>query len=411
MDKLIQPEVNIGLIGHVDHGKTTLIERLSGKWTDTHSEELKRGITIRLGYADVTFFKCPKCKDEDSYCVDKKCPKCKSECKPLRKISFIDAPGHETLMATMLSGAAIMDGALLLVAANEECPQPQTKEHLMALDLMGIKNIVIVQNKIDLVDEKTALENYKQIKDFVKGTIAKDAPIIPLSAQHNINVNALIKAIENVIKTPKRDLSKDPMMYVARSFDVNKPGTKIEDIIGGVLGGALMQGKLKVKDKIELRPGLKIEKEGKEIWKPIFAEITDLKTGGNSVKEVVPGGSIGVLTKLDPSIVKSNNLVGNVVGYPDKLPEVLYKFTLKPFLLENVIGTRENIPVDPIKNGEILLLNSNSTATIGTVIKLEKDKVHVKLRLPVCAEKKSKVAISRRVGTRWRLIGVGTIEK
>ena len=212
MNKLIQPELNIGLIGHVDHGKTTLIERLSGKWTDTHSEELKRGITIKLGYADVTFYKCPKCKEPDCYVTDKKCPKCKSECKPLRKVSFIDAPGHETLMATMLSGAAIMDGALLLVAANELCPQPQTKEHLMALSLMDIKNIVIVQNKIDLVDEQTALENYKQIKDFVKGTIAENAPIIPLSAQHNINVNTLIHAIQHSIKTPKRDSKKNTIM-------------------------------------------------------------------------------------------------------------------------------------------------------------------------------------------------------
>ncbi|MAG50761.1 translation initiation factor IF-2 subunit gamma [archaeon] len=411
MDKFIQPEVNIGLIGHVDHGKTTLIERLSGKWTDTHSEELKRGITIKLGYADVTFYKCPKCKDAESYTAHKKCPKCESTCKPLRKVSFIDAPGHETLMATMLSGAAIMDGALLLVAANEKCPQPQTKEHLMALSLMGINNIVIVQNKIDLIDEKTALENYKQIKEFVKGTIAENAPIIPLSAQHNININILIEAIEEVIKTPQRDLSKNPIMYIARSFDINKPGSKIEDIVGGVLGGALMQGKLKVKDKIELKPGIKIEKEGKEKWEPILAEITDLKTGGISVKEIVPGGSIGVLTKLDPSIVKSNNLVGNVVGHPDKLPEVLDKLTLKLSLLENVIGTKENIPVDPIKKGEILLLNVNSTATVGVVIGLSKDAIEVRLKLPVCAEEKSKVAISRRVGTRWRLIGVGTIEK
>ena len=127
-----QPEINIGLIGHVDHGKTTLLYKLSGKWTDTHSEELKRGITIRLGYADVTFYKCPKCNGSESYSTQKKCPTHQTDCDLLRKVSFVDAPGHETLMATMLSGSAIMDGALLLVAANEECPQPQTKEHLMA---------------------------------------------------------------------------------------------------------------------------------------------------------------------------------------------------------------------------------------------------------------------------------------
>src|SRR3989338_3041972 len=117
-----QPEVNIGLAGHVDNGKTTLTSALSGKWTDTHSEEIKRGITIRLGYADTIFY-----KDNDTYTVKKT-----KTAKAIRKVSFLDAPGHESLMATMLSGSAIMDGALLLVAANEQCPQPQTKEHLMA---------------------------------------------------------------------------------------------------------------------------------------------------------------------------------------------------------------------------------------------------------------------------------------
>src|SRR3989338_1103314 len=134
-----QPEFNIGLVGHVDHGKTTITERLSGKWTDTHSEEIKRGITIRLGYADVTFYKCPKCSEPECYSTTKECAHCKSESIPVRKASFVDAPGHETLMATMLSGAAIMDFVLLLIAANEPCPQPQTKEHLMALEIIGIK--------------------------------------------------------------------------------------------------------------------------------------------------------------------------------------------------------------------------------------------------------------------------------
>ena len=200
-EKALQPELNIGMVGHVDHGKTTLLETLSGVWADTHSEEIKRGITIRLGYADAVFY-----RENDEYTTK---PKDRKNAQPLRKVSFVDAPGHESLMATMLAGATIIDGALLLIAANEECPQPQTREHLMALQIIGIKNIVIVQNKIDLVDEKAALKNYNEIREFVKGTIYENSAIIPLSAQHKAGISNLIRAIEEAIPTPKRDKEKD----------------------------------------------------------------------------------------------------------------------------------------------------------------------------------------------------------
>ncbi|HLC74747.1 MAG TPA: GTP-binding protein, partial [Candidatus Nanoarchaeia archaeon] len=175
----IQPEVNIGLVGHVDHGKTTLTERLSGKWTDTHSEELRRGITIRLGYADTVFVKTK----DGKYTTEHVAKLEKKEYTILRKISLVDAPGHESLMATMLAGSTIIDGALLLVSAAEECPQPQTREHIMALQIAGIKNIIVLQNKIDLVSEEEALANYKQIKEFLKSTNYENAPIIPISAR------------------------------------------------------------------------------------------------------------------------------------------------------------------------------------------------------------------------------------
>ena len=258
--KTVQPELNIALVGHVDHGKTTLTERLSGKWTDTHSEELKRGITIRLGYADFCIYFCENCH---YYTAKLKCPKCNSEPLFQRKISLVDAPGHESLMATMLSGAAIVDGALLLVAANEKCPQPQTKEHLMALHISGIKNIIVVQNKIDLVSYEEALANYKEIKDFLSSTEYKNVPIVPISARGNVNIDVLLKAIQEQIPTPKRDVEKEPVMLVARSFDINKPGVRPEKLVGGVLGGTVKQGRFKVGDEIEVSPGYMVEEKNK----------------------------------------------------------------------------------------------------------------------------------------------------
>ena len=203
-----QPEVNIGTIGHVDHGKTTLVQALTGVWASRHSEELKRGITIKLGYADMPIYKCPKCEPPKNYTIKPYCENCNSEAEFVRAISFVDAPGHEALMATMLSGAAIMDGAILVIAADEPCPQPQTREHLAAAEVSGIKNLIIVQNKIDIVDEKRALESYKEIKNFIKGTVAEKAPIIPISAQRGINIDVLLNAIETIIPTPKRDETK-----------------------------------------------------------------------------------------------------------------------------------------------------------------------------------------------------------
>tara|TARA_Y100000310_G_scaffold47896_2_gene44470 strand:- start:8703 stop:9965 length:1263 start_codon:yes stop_codon:yes gene_type:complete len=400
-EKVVQPELNIGMVGHVDHGKTTLLERLSGVWADTHSEEIKRGITIRLGYADAVFY-----KEGNDYAAKLKN---KSKAKVLRKVSFVDAPGHESLMATMLSGATIMDGALLLIAANETCPQPQTREHLMALQIIGIKNIVIVQNKIDLVDEKGAMNNYKQIKAFVKGTDYENAPIIPLSAQHNVGISALIEAIENTIPTPKRDNSKDPSMLIARSFDINKPGSLPKDLIGGVLGGSMKQGILQAKQDIEIRPGRKVMEKNKDVWKPVITKIVDLKYGGASVKEISPGGTVGILTSLDPSIVKSDSLGGSIVGLPGKLPDVLYEITLSPNLLERVVGTQEELKVDPIKMNETLMLNVNSAATVGIVNGFKKKNVTCRLKIPVCAEINSRVTISRMIGNRFRLIGYGEI--
>jgi len=138
-----QPEANIGTIGHVDHGKTTLVKALTGVWASRHSEELKRGITIKLGYADLPIYKCPKCETPKQYSTKPSCPYCNSEAEFIRAVSFVDAPGHEALMATMLSGAAIMDGAILVIAADEPCPQPQTREHLAAAEVVGVKNIII----------------------------------------------------------------------------------------------------------------------------------------------------------------------------------------------------------------------------------------------------------------------------
>ncbi|MCW1298469.1 MAG: translation initiation factor IF-2 subunit gamma [Candidatus Parvarchaeota archaeon] len=402
-----QPEVNIGLVGHIGHGKTTICYALTGKLTLEHSEELMRGITIRLGYADAIIRKCESC---DTYTTKESCPNCGNKTAVLRKISFVDAPGHETLMATMLTGSSIINGAILVIAADEPCPQPQTKEHLMALEICGIKNIIIVQNKVDLVGKEAAIEHYKQIKDFVKGTIAENAVIIPMCAQANVNVDLLIRAIQEFIPTPKIDTSKEPIMLVARSFDVNPPGTDPSKLVGGVLGGILKQGELKVGDKIEIRPGIKIVKQNKEAWEPLITEITSLSTGDTFIQRAIPGGNIGVATKLDPFLTKADSLAGSVIGKPGAMPPVFSNLKLEVHLLKRVVGTKEELEIKPLSINEILMINAWTAKTVGTITKIKGEEIELVLKIPVCIFPGEKVVISRRIENHWRLVGYGIVK-
>jgi translation initiation factor 2 subunit 3 len=382
---------------------------LTDTWTDRHSEEIKRGISIRLGYADVTFYKCAGCEGPDAFSPKPVCTVCGSKAVPFRSVSFVDAPGHETLMATMLSGSALMDGAMLVIAANEVCPQPQTKEHLMALELVGIKNIVIVQNKIDVVSAKEARAHYDQIKKFIKGTIAENAPIIPVSAQKGINIGALVEALDQTIPEPERDPEAKPMMLIARSFDINKPGCNWKEVKGGVIGGSLIRGEFKEGDDIEIRPGRQKQVENRIRWDPIETKITSINAGSKKVLEASPGGLLGIATKLDPALTKSDALAGQVAGHVGSLPPVWDKLKFRVMLMERVVGATSELTIEPLKHNEPLMLSVGTAVTVGVVTNTKKDAVEVTLKRPVCAELGGRIAISRQVGARWRLIGMGIL--
>ncbi len=405
-----QPEVNIGMVGHVDHGKTTLTKALSGTWTDTHSEERKRGISIKLGYADTAFYKN---KDGEYYPRGKN-PKGgeDSESDLLRVISFVDAPGHETLMAVMISGAAIMDGALLLVAANETCPQAQTREHLAALQIAGIKNIVVVQNKVDLVTRERAVESYNEILSFIHGTIAEGSPIVPVSAHHDVNLDMLIRAIEDTIPSPKIDSDEEGLMYVARSFDVNRPGLRPSKLKGGIIGGSIVEGSFSVGDSILIAPGRRIVEGSKTRWEPLKTVIENIQAGGLDLETAHAGGLCGIATPLDPMSTKADDLSGQVMARDGELPPVWESLDLKLELLEKMVSGEDGDEglVKPLQNNEMLMVNSATATSVGTVSSSKKGEARLALRLPICAKGGSRITLSRRVGSRWRLIGHGTIK-
>jgi translation initiation factor 2 subunit 3 len=395
--------------GHVDHGKSTLVHALTGHFPDTHSEEIKRGITIKLGYADAIFRKCPKCPAPTNYTVKDKCPNCGTATEIARQVSFVDAPGHETLMATMVAASSIVDGAIFIVAANEVCPQPQTLEHLLVLQAVGIKNVVIAQTKVDLVTKEQAVANYKQIKDLVKGTPYQDAPIVPISAVTGTNLSALIYTIEQAIPTPVRDNDADPLMYVARSFDINKPGTPVGKLSGGVMGGAIVRGTLREGDEVQILPGILTIKKEKESYKPLTTKIVSLNAGGK-VAQAHSGGLIGVGTLLDPAFSRADSLVGSVLGKPGTLPPVITECAAE---LRPIARTSTKFSEGFVEN-EALVLGVGTATTVGFAsgkakgVK-SKSAYLLKLKKPVCAKAGDVMAVLRRSGNRWHFYGTAKV--
>lgn len=395
----MQADINIGLLGHVDHGKTTLTKALTGKWTDTHSEEMKRGISIRLGYADAYIYYCPKCK---KVTIKKKCPECGGKTEVKRKISFVDAPGHETLMTTVISAASILDAALFLIAANEKCPQPQTIEHMLVLDTTGIKNIIVVQTKVDLVTKEKAIENYKEIKEFLKGTIAENAPIIPVSAHNGLNLDALVEGI-GTIKIEDRKKDAPLRMYLSRSFDINKPGNEIEKLKGGVVGGSIVEGSLKTGEKIEISPGIS-RREGSSP-EPLVSKVTALREENDKLEEAGPGGLLAIGTVIDPALTKSDGLVGSVLGRPGEVPKVTNEITIRYNILK-----RPDMKVQLLRENEPVVVNVHTYTGVGVITKLVKGgKATIRLKRPTVVYDDMHVALSRRVDQRWRLSAWGTV--
>jgi translation initiation factor 2 subunit 3 len=418
-EDLLQAELNVGTIGHVDHGKSTLVQAMTGKFPDTHSEELRRGITIRLGYADFELRFCEKEHKSphfNGYTTQKKCPLEKShgKTKLIQRVSFVDAPGHEVLMATMLSGAAIMDGVILVISATEPVPMPQTREHLAAMNAIGMEKIIVVQNKVELVSEKEAEKNYLDIYNFLEkeheGGV-KDIDIIPISAIHGTNIDILIERMKEKFPRPSKDTNTDPHMSIARSFDINRPGTELEEWTGGIVGGVITEGIFNVGDDVEILPGINISNK----WKGIESQIQSLRSGFGKLEKAYPGGLIGIGTDLDPAISKNDKLVGHVVGKPGKMPPVWTGLDFTGNFMKRVVGSKVSQNFDPKSIGMNipLMLNVGTAKTVGIANAVQHansgTEISTMLKLPVCANIGARVAISTMIDKRWRLVGWGQI--
>ncbi len=402
-NNLRQSQLNVGTLGHVDYGKTTLTYAITHIWTDVHSESVKRSMTIKLGYSDATIRMCGDKNVVEAYTTDAKCADGR-EARPVRRISMLDAPGHETLMATAIAGSNIIDAALFVIAATEPVPMPQTKEHLMLINSLGIRNAIVVQTKVDIVGRERAVKSYEQIKHFLKGSSIENAKIIPVMPNRNVNVDVVLSELAN-LPVPERDTSSAPAMYIARSFDVNRPGTKIKDVKGGVIGGSIIRGKFKVGDEIEIRPGISTQKDKqkRETYEPIITRVESLSADRDRLDEAIAGGLIAIGTDLDPAMTKADTLVGQMVGHVGKLPEVTYSLDLKYESLN-----RDDLPKQAFKAEEALLLGIGTGTNVGYVKSAKKNTLSIELRHAACIDKAAKVSVLRNFSQRWRLAGYGT---
>lgn len=402
MDK--QPNFNVGLLGHVAHGKSTLVRQISKTRTQRHSNEQSTGSTFHLGYANSKIWMCTVCTNlysSDSSTLMYTC-NCSSNCKLVRHISFVDCPGHEKLMTKALSGTFAMDAAILMVSANEKCPQAQTLEHLLILEMLQIKNIIIVQNKLDLVTFDEAYKNLESIKEFINGTIAQNAPIIPISAQFGNNINVVIEYLANFKKQVKHYNDNNVFKMVClRSFDINKPGSEIHEIKGSVMGGSIIHGHININDDVEISPGLLLNDGSSQIIKTkicnIYSEKTKLDSAG-------PGGLIALETTLDPVLGSKDRLVGQIIGSPGTLNSGMKQLY---FIAKFIHNKRKYIKC----GSEIYLtIGSMNVKTIVNSITNDSCSIYgTTLQWPVCFEIGDTILISIKSSHKISLVGVGKI--
>jgi translation initiation factor 2 subunit 3 len=417
-----QPIENIGMVGHVADGKSTIVQKITQKVTQQHSAEKKQNVTIRLGYANAKIFKCPVCPNPECYKSSPSsmtmllCPDCNDdvECELVRHVSFVDCPGHNLFTSTMLNGTSIMDTTILVEACNNpEIPAPQTKEHLMALKISNLPNIVVCVNKLDLMNQQKASHILTKFRDDLQDTSVEHSDILPMSANFDVNIDLLLKYIaERPLPTIEdKQINKKFKMIIIRSFNSNKINEKYDEIKGGVIGGSVTQGTLNIGDKILIKPGhakknpdydaTNLETK-RYICVPFKTTILSINSDKTDMTTAISGGLIGVGTTIDPSFVVNDMMVGNVAVSLDNTDEIYEDIKIK----------YNNMSSIKINKKDIVIVNHNACNNNATVRGMSKDGTII-LSLnnkPLCANIGDKITISKKSNENtFVIIGNGEI--
>jgi selenocysteine-specific elongation factor len=298
----------VGTAGHIDHGKSALVEALTGTHPDRLAEEKRRGITIDLGFAFL---------EENNL-----------------RFGFIDVPGHERFVSNMLAGAAGLDLVLLVIAADESI-KPQTREHFEICRLLGVNRGVVALTKSDLVDADTVELARFEIEDYVRGTFLENAPIVPVSAKTGAGLADLKRELQAAAsQSTGKDASRPFRLPIDRAFAIKG--------FGAVVTGTLISGSVAAEDQVELFPSRQI------------LRVRGVQSGGKSATRATAGQRTAVnLAGIEHTVLKR----GMALAAPNRF-RATTRIDVRLQLLRSAA---------PLKNRARIHFHANTSETIAEV--------------------------------------------
>ncbi len=400
-----QPVINVGFIGHVSDGKSTVTRRLTDVETQKFSKEKETNITIRLGYANAKIYKCNTCPEPKCYysiginTKTNECKHCGQKGMLVNHISFVDCPGHNSFMGTMLNGTSVMDYTIAIESVvNSTFPAPQTIQHLNAIESNNIPNVAMVLNKIDLVNEITTIDKIAILKDFLQNYKAQSNPIIPISATFDVNIDVICEILAK-LKVPQRELEPEKLrMNIIRSFNINLPGTKIDNLKGGVVGGSIIKGTINVNDTVYIYPGMIYEDK----YEPLKAKVLTIFSEKTPLESAVCGGLIALGLDIDPGLTGDDALVGNVIKINNIFSDNNQFYVTKKIQLD--IKYFENFNQDLLNENNKFVLNINMNNILAEI----KENYFV-FEKPIYIETNDNITISIKNNDGLQVIGTGKL--
>jgi translation initiation factor 2 subunit 3 len=299
----------------------------------------------------------------------------------------------------MLNGTSVMDYTIAIESVvNKTFPAPQTIQHLEAIESNNIPNVAMVLNKVDLVNEITTFEKIDILKDFIKKYKAKENPIIPISATFDINIDVICEILAK-LKVPSRELEPEKLrMNIIRSFNINLPGTKIDNLKGGVVGGSIIKGTINLNDTIYIYPGMIYEDK----YEPLKAKVLTIFSEKTPLQSAVCGGLIALGLDIDPGLTGDDALVGNVIKINNKFDELNQFYVTKKIKLD--IKYFENFNQEMLNSNNKFILNINMNN-----IQAEIEDTYFVFEKPIYIEKEDMITISIKNHEGLQVIGTGKL--